>query len=219
MNTIHLTARFRLGLSLGLALGAWMLGGVMPRATAAQPALQSIFNGRDLSGWSVGKEGPANPNWRVENGVLIGESNEKLVGSNLGTEKSYGDFVLEFEGRWAGAEIDTGVILRSPQIQFQIGVSRSMQRDMTGSWCLSPENPMRYPEAGQAKDWEKYIKPGAWNTYRVEARGATFAAWINGHPVSKYTDAKYAGPAPIRLQFHGGLKMKLEFRNLRLAEL
>ena len=195
-------------------------GAVVMCAMAGEPVLKPIFNGRDLAGWSVGSEGPsANLNWRVENGVIVGESNEKLVGSNLATEKSYGDFVLEFEGRWTGAEIDTGVIIRLPQIQFQIGVSRSMARDMTGSWCLSPDNPVRYPESGQAKDWEKHFKAGAWNTYRIEVRGAIFTAWINGHQVSRYSDSKYAAPAPLRLQFHGGLKMKLEFRKLRLAEL
>ena len=80
-------------------------GVVVMCAMAGEPVLKPIFNGRDLAGWSVGSEGPAaNLNWRVENGVIVGESNEKLVGSNLATEKSYGDFVLEFEGRWTGAE-------------------------------------------------------------------------------------------------------------------
>jgi hypothetical protein len=201
---------------------AFALLATLGSALAAEPQLKPIFNGRDLTGWSVGGggEGTAtNTNWRVENGVLLGEPNEKLTGSNLGTTKSYGDFVIEFEGRWTGAEIDTGVILRTPQIQFQIGVSRSMERDMTGSWCLSPENAVRYPESGQSKNWEKVYKPGTWNTYRVEAKGSTFTAWINGTQVSQYTDAKYAGPGPIRFQFHGGLKMKIEFRNIRVAEL
>src|SRR5438045_3441640 len=106
MNKMHFTARLRPGFFLGITLGALITSGTPPIATAAEPVLQPIFNGRDLTGWSVGNEGPANPNWRMENGVLIGESNEKLVGSNLGTEKSYGDFALEFEGRWTGAEID-----------------------------------------------------------------------------------------------------------------
>ena len=203
-----------------LLLAIFLLSrGPSAAAQAAETSLQPIFNGRDLSGWSAGKEGSASANWRVENGVLIGESTGQLAGSTLGTTKNHRDFVLEFEGRWTGAEIDTGVIIRQPQIQFQIGVSRSMARDMTGSWCLSPEHAVRYPEAGQAKGWEQHFKPGDWNTYRVEARGAVFTAWINGRQVSRYSDDSYAGPAPIRLQFHGGLKMKLEFRKIRLAEL
>ena len=198
---------------------ALSIGGVQQAAETAEPTLSPIFNGRDLTGWSVGTGGNTHSNWRVENGVLIAESNAQLTGSNLGTTRSFGDFVLEFEGRWSGAEIDTGVIIRRPQIQLQIGVSRSMARDMTGSWCLPPENAVRYPEAGQAREWERVFKRNEWNTYRVEARGTVFTAWINGRQVSRYSNSTHAGLAPIRLQFHGGLKMKLEFRNLRLAEL
>lgn len=196
-----------------------MIGPVVLSA-ATEPVLKSIFNGRDLGGWYVGNQEPSsNPNWRVEAGMIVGESGDELRGSTLRTEKTYGDFVLELETRWTGPEIDTGVIIRNPQIQLQMGVSRSMKRDMTGSWCLSPEYPIRYPESGQAKDWEKYLKKGDWNTFRIEARGTTFTVWINSHQVSQYSNPKFAQPGPIRLQFHGGLKMKLEFRNIRLAEL
>ena len=38
---------------------------------AAEPALEPIFNGRDLTGWSSPDKEKF---WRVEDGVLIGES-------------------------------------------------------------------------------------------------------------------------------------------------
>jgi hypothetical protein len=37
--------------------------------------------------------------------------------------------------------------------------------------------------------------------------------------VSQYTSPKYADPAPIGLQIHGGLSMKVEFRELRALPL
>ncbi|HON06544.1 MAG TPA: hypothetical protein PLW02_00430, partial [Verrucomicrobiota bacterium] len=40
----------------------------------------SLFNGKDLTGWKVPNP---NPFWRVENGILIGENDEKLKGSML----------------------------------------------------------------------------------------------------------------------------------------
>ena len=43
--------------------------------------------------------------------------------------------------------------------------------------------------------------------------------WVNGTRASQYKDAKYAAPGPIGLQIHGGLAMKIEFRNLRLRPL
>ncbi|MBI4624444.1 MAG: DUF1080 domain-containing protein [Verrucomicrobia bacterium] len=210
--TLLTCTAFILLATLGLAL----------RGSAApnEPALKAIFNGKDLAGWTVA---PApNVHWRVENGVLIGESDEKRTGSMLWTERSYKDFVLELDVRWHGAkeDIDSGVTLRKPSFQVQMGTSRSLQRDMTGSMLTDGVgHPTRYPEAGRAKDWEKYFKVGGWNTFRIEARGHTFKVWINGHQTTEYTDPKWAGAAPLGLQFHDAVKMKLEFRNIRLAEL
>jgi len=72
----------------------------------------------------------------------------------------------------------------------------------------------------QAKEKDKLMKPeGQWNHFRLEARGATFTAWINGTKAVEYTNPKFADAAPIGLQIHQGLKMKVEYRNVRLAEL
>jgi hypothetical protein len=182
-------------------------------SAAPSPALQPIFNGVDLAGWKVPSP---NPFWRVEGRRLIGENDAALTGSMLWTEKSYGDFVLEFEARWTG-EIDSGVMLRKPELQLQIGVSRSLKRDLTGSFYTGGS--VRYPEAGQVKGVEGMLKPGDWNHFRLEARGTTFSVSINGKPAVTYSDSKYAEPAPLGLQIHGKLAMKVEFRNLRAASL
>jgi hypothetical protein len=183
-------------------------------ATAATPAPEPIFNGRDLTGWQSPDAGKF---WRIENGVLIGESDASLAESHLWTERTYGDFVLEFDVRWTG-EIDSGVEFRTPRIQLQLGVSRSLKRDMSGSFYVGPE--LKYPEAGQAKDAAKLMHPeGDWNTFRLEARGDTFTVWINGQPAVHYVDAKFSGAGPLGLQIHGGLKMKVEYRNIRAAGL
>lgn len=180
---------------------------------AVEPTLKPIFNGQDLTGW---KSTGVNPFWRVDHGVLIGENDEKLTGNMLWSAKDYGDFVLEFEVRWTG-EIDSGVEMRKPNIQLQLGVSRSLKRDMSGSFYVGKPG---YPEAGQAKAAAQLMHPeGGWNTFRLEARGDTFTVWINGQPAAHYTDAKFSGPAPLGLQIHAGLKMKVEYRNIRLAGL
>lgn len=188
---------------------------------AAEPTaveLKPIFNGTDLTGWWVPNP---NPFWRVENGVLIGENNESLQGHVLYTEQVYTNFVIELDARWTG-EIDSGVMMREPEIQVQLGISRSLKRDMTGAFYLArhPINPnVGYPEAGHAKGVEKIFKADDWNTFRIEAKGDTFTVWLNGKQISQYTDARYSKPAPIGLQVHPGLKMKVEFRNLRTAAL
>lgn len=183
-------------------------------AHAAEPDdLQPIFNGRDLTGWQVPDP---NPFWTVQNGVLIGQNDAAMKGHVLYTKQAYKDFIFETEARWDG-EIDSGIMLRKPELQLQIGISRSLKKDMTCSFYTNGKE--KYPEAGQAKDLQKYLKPGDWNKIRLEARGDTFIAWLNGAKVVEYTDTRYPEPFAIGLQIHPGLKMKIEFRNIRLKDL
>jgi len=172
-------------------------------------SLPSIFNGRDLTGWKT----PAEPYWNVVDGVIVGQSDEAKKGSMLYTDKPYGDVIVEGEVRFTG-EIDSGIMVRKPELQVQIGVSRSLKKDMTCSFYNG-----KYPEEARANRAAELLKVGEWNRIRVEAKGDTFTVWLNGEQVSQYKDAKYAEPAPIGLQIHGGLVMKVEFRDLRALAL
>jgi len=204
-------------LALLVLLAAPLIGFAQPTASthAKAPAtLPEIFNGKDFSGWKVPSP---NPFWRIEQGVIVGENDDKLSGSMLWTEKSYGDFAMEFEARWDG-EIDSGVMFREPNLQLQIGVSRSLKRDLTGSFYVGGKD-APYPESGQAKNLSQVLKVGDWNKFRLEARGSTFLVWINGQKSVEYVDPKFNQPGPLGLQIHAGLKMKVEFRNVRAAEL
>lgn len=174
---------------------------------------QSLFNGKDLAGW---KAPNPNPFWTVTDGVLVGQNNEQLKGNVLYTEKSFKDFVLDLETRWNG-EIDSGVMLRKPELQLQFGVSRSLKKDMTCSFYTGGQE--KYPAAGQAKGLENRLKAGEWNRVRLEARGNTFTVWLNGEKVTEYENRGYPGPAPLGLQVHPGLKMKVEFKNIQVKSL
>ena len=191
---------------MALAVAAGILCAEEIPATSSLPP---IFNGRDLTGWTP----PAEPHWKVVDGILVGENDAEKKGSMLYTEKAYGDVILEGEVRFEG-EIDSGFMLRKPELQLQIGVSRSLKRDMTCSFYVG-----NYPDEAQAKRAGDLLKPGDWNRIRIRAKGDTFTVWLNGEPVSQYTSPKYADPAPIGLQIHGGLSMKVEFRELRALPL
>jgi hypothetical protein len=169
-------------------------------------ALPAIFNGRDLSGWKAASE-PGY--WSVVDGAIVGQSDARMKGSMLYTEKPYGDVIVEAEVRFTG-EIDSGIMVRKPELQVQIGVSRSLKRDMTCSFYTGT-----YPEEARAPKAADLLKPGEWNRIRVEAKGDRFTVWLNGVQVSQYTDAKYAEPGPIGLQIHANVVMKVEFRDVR----
>ena len=185
---------------------------------AAEPKLAPLFNGKDLTNFQA--EGAAEF-WRVENGVLVGENNAALKGHMLWTKKEYQDFVIEFDARWKGTTprgVDTGVEMRKPRLQLQLGVSGSLRVDMTGSFYTGGKP--AYPEVGQAKNAKELLRPeGEWNTFRIQAKGDTFTCWINGKKASEYTDKKFNGAAPLGLQIHGNVVMKCEYRNIRIAVL
>ena len=175
--------------------------------------LLPIFNGTNLSGW---RTPDPNPFWRIENGVLIGENDAGLTGNVLFTERSYTNFVLELEARWSG-EIDSGVMLRQPELQLQFGISRSLKKDMT--CCFYTGGKEKYPATGHARGAEKLLKDAEWNRFRLEAMGDTFIVWLNGQQVASFTNATFTGGAPIGLQIHPKLRMRIEFRNIRAKAL
>lgn len=198
--------------------GLVALAGGATLAVAAEAELPAIFNGKDLTGW---KNAEGNAFWRVENGVLIGENDAAKKGNMLWTARDYADFEIEFDVRWKSDTergVDTGVEMRKPAIQLQLGISGSLKVDMSGSFYTGGKP--SYPEVGQAKDAKKLMKPaGEWNTFRIRAKGATFTCWINGTKASEYTDAKFAAAAPLGLQIHPGVVMKAEYRNIRAQAL
>jgi hypothetical protein len=187
-------------------------------AAASEPTLQPLFNGKDLTNF---KAAASKDFWRVENGVLVGENDAAKKGNYLWTEKEYGDFVIEFDVRWKSTSkrgVDTGIEMRKPSIQLQLGISGSLLVDMTGSFYTGGKP--AYPESGQAKQARQLMKPdGEWNTFRIQAKGSTFTCWINGTKASEYTDPKFSGAAPLGLQIQPGVEMKCEYRNIKIAEL
>jgi hypothetical protein len=194
-----------------LVLVCWCGLATLRAAEPAPPRLAPIFNGKDLTGWKVPNP---NPWWTVKDGVLIGVEDEKGVGHVLETEAVYNDVIVEMEARWSG-DVDSGVFLRKgSKFQCQIGVSRSLKKDMTCSIYA------RGKYIAEAKNVEKLLKPGDWNLIRIEARGPKFRIWLNGELVLEYEDAGFPDAGPIGLQIHPKVKdMKVEFRNLSAVSL
>ena len=181
------------------------------------PAFVPLFNGKDLTNFQT--EG-ADKFWRIEDGVLIGENDPEKREHYLWTTRKYSDFILDFDAKWKGTTkrgVDSGIELREPKLQLQLGISGSLRVDMTGSFYAGRKG---YPKSGQAIEAKTLLNPeGEWNSFRLQAKGNTFSCWINGKKASEYTDATFSGAAPLGLQIHGDVVMKVEYRNLRIADL
>lgn len=185
---------------------------VISTSWAEEPTpLNAIFNGHDLSGWQTPAE---NKWWSVDGEVLRCRSDPEQTGSILWTEKNYRDFVVELEFKFGPGTVDSGVFLRDEQEQIQIGISGSRKRDMTASPYISGKG---YPV--EAENVAEILKLDDWNLLRIEARGNTYQAWLNGQKVMIYESETARELGPIGLQLHPGREMAIDFRKIRAADL
>jgi len=191
----------------------------------------SLFDGKTLDGWTQ-KNGTAT--YRVEDGAIVGKTNEGSPNSFLCTDKNYGDFELEFEVK-VDDRLNSGVQIRSktkgdtdqgrvygPQVEIEASGKNGAEAgyiygEATGRGWLTP-NDRRKPH--------KHFKDGQWNKYRVVAKGPRIQTWINGQPIADLTDEEIYKTHPkgfIGLQVHGIRKgtgpYEVAWRNLRIKVL
>ena len=179
----------------------------------AESKLKPIFNGKNLSGWTV-PEGNDKAGWyKAEDGILKIKNGPKKKGSILWTQKKYKDFLMEFEFRFGDGVVDSGVHVRNKD-QIQIGISGSLKRDMT----CSPYIPGKgYPV--EARNIKKLLKPKDWNTMRIQVVGKEYTVWLQGEKVMTYKSDSAILEGPVGVQLHGNRIMGIDYRNLNLAEL
>lgn len=176
---------------------------------AAEPVV--LFDGKSLEGW---KTTGADDCWQVKDAVIVGKSNEKKQGSVLWTKEVFTDFVLEAEFRFSG-QIDSGFFLRNESEQIQLGVSRSLKRDMTCSPYIGRKG--IYPV--EAVGVDALLKTGEWNKIKIEVKGKKYIVTLNGKQVLDYSTDEALEKGPVGLQLHPGVDMEISFRNLTLTAL
>jgi hypothetical protein len=187
----------------------------------------SLFDGKTLDNFEQ-KNGTAT--YRVEDGCVVGKTNEGSPNSFLCTKKSYGDFELKFEVK-VDDELNSGVQIRSaskpdvdggrvhgPQVEIAINGTAGFiyGEGLKGMGWLSED---RSNEAAKAA-----FKKGGWNQYRVLAEGKSIKTWVNDVPVANLVDEKTGMMSGfIGLQVHGIKKgtgpYEVRWRNLQVREI
>jgi hypothetical protein len=184
-------------------------------ATVLTAQRVSIFNGRDLSGWTVhGTE-----RWYVEGGELVCESGPEKQYGYLSTNKPYKnfDFSVRFKQEANG---NSGVFFRSgiegvkisgwqvevaPEGQHTGGIYESYGRE----WLIKPK-----PED------ERHLKAGKWNKLRIRVVNDEVTTWLNGHQMITLKDETIGkGEGFIALQIHDGGGIKVRWKKFRMQEL
>jgi hypothetical protein len=201
---------------------------------------ETLFNGKDLSGWHSWQSDKVLPQWKVEDGTIV--LTEK-GGKDLVTDKEYGDFELEIE--WNISEGgNSGIIFHVIE-----------DKKYSQSYSTGPEiqvlDDERHPDAkkgktGNHKAGSLYdllpatdftvVKPaGQWNKAKVIIKNGKGESWLNGKKIVEFpttgtewnnliANSKFKGwegfgafpKGKIALQDHGN---KVSYRNIRIRQL
>ncbi|QDT00072.1 3-keto-disaccharide hydrolase [Adhaeretor mobilis] len=186
-------------------------------------SLESIFDGKSLAGWNTDKA-EASEFKITDQGEL-----QVLNGrGQLESDKSYGDFLMQFDCRVDGDGLNTGMFFRCIPGDFMMGyecqISNAMKEgDATQPFDCGTGGFFRRQNARRivAKDHE-------WFTLTLSATGPQMAAWVNGHQVSDWTDERQehenprkglrTKPGTLAIQGHDPTT-DIRFRNVRIVEL
>ncbi len=229
-------------------IGSLMVAGLLAsaqRPSMVQPLEESgftpIFDGKTLTGWD------ADPDyWRVENGIMIGETKAdhqpkqnifciwrggqpadfefkaqyRMTGGNSGIQ--YRSIERPDVAKWVlqgyQADIDAEQTYTG-QIYEERGRGFLALRGMM-SYVSDGKKPGSVSSLGDGDQLKAFIKNDDWNEIHIVARGNTLIQAINGHVMSILVDddtAKRKMNGLIGVQLHlTKTGMKIEARNIRI---
>lgn len=198
-----------------LALGALAIWN--GTAASDDEAGRPIIPDTGLAGWHVDHEDRAD-HWANDGGTIVGENPDQR-GSILWTDEAFTDFEVTLEYQTDDADYDSGIFLRADSHQVQIGISRSLQRDMTGCIYAPADGKGGYPGTTDDETIREHHRVNAWNTLRIVVRGKRIQTFLNGEPFVDYEADRIPAEGPIGLQLHQGVHMTMRFRNIRVRGL
>ncbi len=199
-------------------------------AAAAEDGFVSLFNGKDLAGWTV-RGGFAK--YDVEDGLIVGRCTPKTPGNTfLCTDKEYGNFILKLEFKFVVMG-NSGVQIRSQakpngdrervfgyqcEIADRVAIGQIyVEGRRAWSYC-SKFRDLRNPNDWFAPDAVRPYKKDDWNAVEIQCLGPSIRTWINGIECANLIDVM-TGSGFIGLQVHAGGAGTLQWRNNEIKEL
>jgi hypothetical protein len=219
--------RLAVAAAIVLIWGTTLSGGAR-----ADDGFESLFNGRDFTGWKV-PEGD-NGHWRVVDGVIDYDAQSEATGDkNLWSAEEYGDFILKMDWRIKETPFlnpnvpiilpdgthkrdATGVEIRTTVPDSDSGLYlRGSSKAQVNIWCWPigsgevygyrmDRNMPAEVRAGVTPRLHADRHIGEWNTFEITLRGDRLTVALNGETVVE--NAQLPGiPArgPLALQHHG----------------
>jgi hypothetical protein len=215
---------------------------VVARLTPAQsftPGFSSIFDGKTLNGWDGD---PAY--WRVENGVVVGETKPGAIPKQntflIWRGGAPADFELRAEYRLTGG--NSGIQYRSSELPELRWAMKGYQADIDAAQQFTGQiyeergrgflalrgqsvsvqtggKPAVLASLGNEAELKAAINAEGWNDYHIITRGNVLIQILNGRAMSMLIDDDAANrkmDGLIGIQLHAGEPMKIEVRNIGL---
>jgi hypothetical protein len=210
-------------------------------ARSQDEGYESLFNGKDLSGWKGDMS-----RWRVEDGAITGFTTpDNLLKYNTfliwkGGEPA--DFELRLKYKIVGG--NSGVQYRSKVIDADRFVVSGYQADIDSSPRytgmnyeerarqflaqrgerveIAADGKKTVTKIGDRDKLQAKVKQEDWNDYTIVAKGNRLTHIINGEVMSEVIDNekdKAAQAGVIALQVHQGPPMKVQFKDIQLKRL
>ncbi len=184
----------------------------------AEEGFRPLFDGKTLGGW----HGDADC-WSVENGVIVGSTDNKDLKHNtfLATKETYKNFVLKLKFKLRNG--NSGVQIRSQQRPDY--VVAGYQADIDGRpevmGVLWEEWGRGVLNSVDPEGVAKHMKKDDWNEYVIICNGPRIKQILNGYTTIDYTEQSDKGATEgiIALQLHAGPKMKISFKDIMIKKL
>lgn len=186
-----------------------------------------LFNGKDLTGWTVNKSDPKRvaSKWEV---TKDGELSLKNGPGDLQSDKEFDNFVLQVECKTLGTANNSGVFFRCMPGQYQNGYEAQIQNSFKGDDRTKPTDFGTGAIYRRIPARKVVSNDNEWFTMTVVAAGKHIATWVNGYQTVDWNDDRPANDnprngyrtakGPLSLQGHDPTT-DLLFRNIRIAEL
>lgn len=193
-----------------------LLCGAATLAVAADQ-FQSLFNGKDLSGWEVDTPGV----WSVNNGMIVGKASALKHNDFLRTRRKYRDFTLKISFRLVDGAGNSGIQFRSVPVAQSHEIS-GYQADIGETYwgCLYDESRRRKVIAQASAAAVAGLNKDGWNTYLITAKGNHITLSLNGIRSVDYEEKEPGMDIPgiIALQVHSGPRVEVHFKDILIQE-
>ena len=203
-----------------------------------QRQVESLFNGKDLSGWHVDvpkmdNDPEVNSSFIVRNGMLVSLGTPR---GHLITDSIYENYQLQIEYRFAGKPGNCGVLVHvsTPRVLYKMfpkSLEVQMQNQNAGDfWCIGEDISVDNMEArrGAMEKWgstkgklrrirnltdDSENPVGQCNTMLIKCLNDEIMVWVNSELVNHGYDCTVS-KGQIALQAEGS---EVEFRKLQLT--